>query len=75
MFQVSSNTEAVNIFLLPNFKTYQDLKDKVISFYKKHEYFSEEPRIILFSIDNMQLTKNHIYADLLAQSLNIQQKE
>ncbi len=74
MFQVSSNTEAVNIFLLPNFKTYQDLKDKVISFYKKHEYFSDEPRIILFSIDNMQLTKNHIYADLLAQSLNIAPK-
>lgn len=71
MLQVSSNTEAVNLFLLPNFKTYQELKDKVVSFYKKHEYFADEPRIILFSIENMQLTKNHIYADLLAKSLGI----
>jgi len=71
ILQVSSDTEAVNLFLVSDFKTYQELKDKVIAFYKKHEYFSYEPMIILFSIESIQHIKNHVYADLLAQSLGI----
>jgi len=72
IFQVTSDMEAVNIFLTPDFKTYQELKDQVMAFYKKQKYFSEEPTILLFSIDNMRIIKNHVYDALLAQRLGLE---
>jgi hypothetical protein len=66
---IATDMETANLFLVPNFKTYQDLKDQIISFYKKHNFFADEPTIILFSTENMRIVKNHSYAELLSESL------
>ena len=62
------------ILMINVFKDFQEFKTATSAFtqlYKEQEMFSEPPKRMLFSLNNMITTKNHEYASFVAKVLGI----
>jgi DNA-binding Lrp family transcriptional regulator len=68
---IAGNRESMMINICQDFKQLQELKSKVISYYKKQEFLLEEPEIILLSIPNLKVITEHNYAPLVQKVLKL----
>lgn len=62
------------IVMINVFKDFQEFKTATSAFtqlYKEHEVFSEPPKRLLFSLNNMITTKNHDYSPFVSKVLGI----
>ena len=75
IFQITSNLEGIGISPVKNFKEAQNLRKKVTAFYKKENFFISEPNIYLFSIQNLNLIRNHNYGLIVKKVFGIEDKE
>jgi hypothetical protein len=62
------------IVMINVFKDFQEFKNSTAAFtqiYKEQEVFSEPPRRLLFSLNNMITTKNHDYSSFVGKIMSM----
>ena len=62
------------IIMINMFRDFQEFKNSMAAFtqvYKEHEVFSEPPRRLLFSLNNMITTKNHDYSSFVGKIMGM----
>jgi DNA-binding MarR family transcriptional regulator len=75
IFLISTNLESFAIAPAKNFVELQSLKNKVLRFYKKENFFISEPKLFLYSISNMTFTRRNFYGPLLKKIFKIKDED
>ncbi|WP_455392475.1 hypothetical protein, partial [[Eubacterium] cellulosolvens] len=67
----SGNLDSMMINVCRDFTEFQELKSKIIAYFKKQEFLLEEPEVVIFSIPNILMITEHNYAPLVQKVLNL----
>ena len=73
MFLIGSS-DVVALTAYEDFETYRRSINCFSEIYKHENIFVKEPRRLMFSLTEMEIIKNHIYAPLVAKILNINEQ-
>jgi len=73
-FNVSTTLEGVMLAAVKNYRDYQQFMNRLIKYYKENEIIKEEPVTYLFSIEDMDMLKCHVYVPIVKKIFNIKEE-
>lgn len=71
IMNIAGNLESVLLGVSKDFREFQALKNKAVSFYKKEQFLLGEPQIDIFSIPNLKVITEHAYGPIVKKVLDI----
>lgn len=71
IFLVLEHVDVVALMPFEDFDSYRAYMNKFSEKYREYDILVEEPTILLFSVSESRFPKNHIYAPLVKNALNI----
>lgn len=70
-FMVSGNFENILLAAAKDYEDFNNMKNRVLSFYGKHSFITGEPRIYLFSLKETDFVRNFDFAPVVKMALGI----
>jgi len=71
ILDIAGNLESIIMGLCKDFHEYQVIKNQAISFYKQEDFLLGEPKVNIFSIQNLNIITNHSYGSIVKKVLDI----
>lgn len=71
IFGISSDSESVSLFLFKNYTDYRDYYDKKLEHLRKNDLITEEPDVLLFSLQKFNHFKEFSFAPLVKKLLEV----
>ena len=71
ILNISGNLESILMGVCKDFHEFQEIKNQAISYYNKEKFLLGEPRINIFSIQNLNIITNHTYGPIVKKILDI----
>lgn len=68
-FYISKNLEGILVSAHSSFEEYNKAHDEVMKFYMKHDYISEEPITLQFSLPNISYLKDYNFLNIIVKML------
>ncbi len=74
-FYISKNLEGILVSAHTNFEEYNKAHDEVMKFYLKHDYITEEPVTLQFSLPNIAYLKDYNFLNVVTKILGFEPDE